>query len=79
MEIVKGLVICFGLVLLLFGISNPQTKVMRCDSCETVLTKQDSLKMSKEVKHSIDSFVAVKKKEISRVGDTIKKIERKIQ
>jgi hypothetical protein len=42
------------------------------------LTKEDSVKIDKELKHAIDSFVAVKKKEISKIEDTIKKIEKKL-
>jgi hypothetical protein len=79
MEIAKGLFICFGFVLLIFGISLPQTKTKVCDSCQTFLTKEDSTKIQREITHSIDSFVAVKKQQISKLEDSIKKIEKKIQ
>lgn len=76
--IVKGLLICFAFVLFVFGISLPQTKNTKCDSCVTVLTREDSLKIEKELKRSVDSFVAVKKKELSKIEDSIKKIEKKL-
>jgi hypothetical protein len=79
MEIVKGLIICFAFVLFIFGISTPQSKTTKCDTCQTILTKEDSLIIEKELKRAIDSFVAAKKKELSRVEDTIKKIEKKIK
>jgi len=78
---IKGLVICLSFLLLLFGISLPQGKRVfkkKCNSCTVILTKQDSIKITTEIKQKVDSFVAEKKDELKEIADSIKKIEKKL-
>jgi hypothetical protein len=78
MEIIKGIVVCLSCILLIFGISLPQGKSKKCPNCQAILTKQDSLKISREIKQKVDSFVAVKKCELKEIADSLRKIEKKL-